>query len=382
MTIYLDHNATTPTHPDVVEAMLPWLHDGYANPSSDHAGGRRARAAIDLAREQVAALVNAVPEAVVFTSGGTESDNLAILGSVGARPDRRHILTSTVEHPAVAEPCRHLEGLGHPMTWLEVGPGGAISADQAEQALSTDTVLISVMLANNETGALQPIRELAAAGKRVGATIHTDAAQAVGKMAVDMEALGVDLLTIAGHKLYAPKGIGALVVRPGTPLQPVLRGAGHEGGLRPGTENVPSIVGLGHACALAARGLHDEAHRQRQLVSRLWDHLHDAIGGLRRTVSAEEALPNTLHVRLPGCIGANVLARTPAVAASTGSACHAGVHAPSPVLLAMGLAPDDALGALRLSVGRSTTSDDVDRAAEALVASFRQEAGSARSQPS
>ena len=370
MSIYLDHNATTPVHPEVLEAMLPWLRHGFANPSSDHADGRRARRAVDQAREQVSGLVNAPEEGVLFTSGGTESNNLAIFGSVAANPERRHLVTSTIEHPAVAEPCRFLESQGHPVTWLDVASDGAVPSTVLADAFRDDTLLATVMLANNETGALQPIAALSDAARAVGAVVHTDAAQAVGKVAVDFEALGVDLLTIAGHKLYAPKGVGALIRRPGTPLRPVTLGAGHEGGLRPGTENVASIVGLGHACELAANHIAAETVRQRQLVEQLWHALRAGIEGLKRTVPSDGALPNTLHVRLPDRVGAHVLARTPAVAASTGSACHAGVHRPSSVLLAMGLEPDDALGALRLSVGHATNEEEIRHAADALVASY------------
>lgn len=365
--IYLDHNATTPVHPVVLDAMLPWLRDGFANPSSDHREGRRARRAIDEARQQVAGLVGAPEGAVLFTSGGTESNNLAIFGSLRARPERRHVVTSTIEHPAVVKPCEYLEAHGHPVTWVPVGANGRVSPEQARQAVRDDTALVTIMLANNETGAIQPIRELAEAAHDAGAVLHTDAAQAVGKTPVAIDPLGADLLTIAGHKLYAPKGIGALVVRPGTPLMPLMLGANHEGGLRPGTENVASIVALGRACALAASDLADEAARQRTLTERLWRALEVGVPGLVRTVPAQDALPNTLHVRLPDVVGAKVLARAPTVAASTGSACHAGVHQPSDVLLAMGIEAEDALGALRLSVGRSTTIDAVDRAAAALL---------------
>ncbi|HHO49780.1 MAG TPA: cysteine desulfurase [Deltaproteobacteria bacterium] len=361
--IYLDHNATTPLLPEVLDAMLPWLRDGFANPSSDHRGGRRARRALDEAREALGALLGAPPASVCFTSGGTESNNLAIFGTLAAIPGRPGVVTSTLEHPAVAEPCRALAGRGHPLTWLPAGSDGRI---QLPDALPADTALATVMLANNETGALQPVEELCGLARQVGALIHTDAAQAVGKVPIQFDALGVDLLTVAGHKLYAPKGIGALVIRPGTPIRSLLLGAGHEGGLRPGTENVASIVALGVAARLAAADLEAEIARQRALSERLWASLQRRIPGLRRTIAPQLALANTLHVRFPGVVGARILARTPQLAASTGSACHAGETHPSAVLLAMGLEPMDALGAVRLSLGRSTTEAQIDRAAEAL----------------
>ncbi len=365
--VYLDHNATTPVHPAVLDAMLPWLRDGFANPSSDHRGGRRARRALDEAREQVASLVGAAPEEVVFTSGGTEADNLATFGVLRASPDRPEVVTTTIEHPAVLEPCRQWEAEGQPVQWVAPQADGRVLASEVVSALSARTSLVTVMLANNETGAVQPVGEIARAAHDRGVIVHSDGAQAVGKMPVDCRALGLDLLTVAGHKLYAPKGIGALIVRGDRPLAPILFGAGHEGGLRPGTENVPSIVALGTACALASADLEAEAARLGTLRERLWAHLEAGIPGLVRTVPAAHALPNTLHVRIPGVVGRLVLARAREVAASTGSACHEGVDRPSPVLLAMGLNPEDALGAIRLSLGRGSTAPAVDEAAAALV---------------
>ncbi len=361
--IYLDHNATTPVDPAVVEAMLPYLTEHWGNPSSDHPWGRAAGEGVQRARVQVAALVAARPEQVVFTSGGTEANNLAIRGIAAAQPGRRHLVISAVEHPATSAPAAHLERQGWRVTRLGVGPGGHI--DPAH--LPSNPTLISVMLANNETGVVQPIAPLAAAAKQRGAWVHTDAAQAVGKIAVDFDALQVDALSIAGHKLYAPKGVGALVLREGTPLQPLVLGASHEGGLRPGTENVASIVGLGTACELARRRLVSEGSRLAGLRDALAERLRHAVPGLVRVAPESDTLPNTLCVLFPGVTGSGVLAATPEVAASTGSACHAGAVTASAVLLAMGIPAEAAKGSVRLSLGHGTSSEDVDEAAAALT---------------
>jgi cysteine desulfurase len=254
--IYLDHNATTPVAPEVLDAMLPYLRDQYGNPSSDHPIGRRAAAAVDQARAQVAALIGAEPGEIVFSSGGTESNNLAIRGTASvAEPTRRRIVTTSVEHPATTAPCQHLETQGWTITRLPSTPTGSIDTANAAAAMGPDVALVTMMLAQNETGAILPVGDVAAHAHRAGAVVHTDAAQAVGKIDVDVNDLDVDLLSIAGHKCYAPKGVGALYRRAGTPLGPVLLGAGQEGGVRPGTENVASIVGLGAACELAGRRL-------------------------------------------------------------------------------------------------------------------------------
>ena len=363
--IYLDHNATTPVHPAVVEAMLPFLRAHWGNPSSSHAAGRAARRGVQRARAQVAALIGTDPEHIVFTSGGTESDNLAVRGVHAARGGR--IVTSPFEHPAVAQPVAYLERHGTPVTRLRADEDGRV---EVPSALPDDTTLLSVILAHNETGVVQPLGELALRARAVEATVHTDAAQAIGKIAVNVDELEVDLLTIAGHKVYAPKGVGALYVRPGTPIEPLVRGANHEHGLRPGTENVPSIVGLGVACQLAADHLAFEQQRMERLREQLWAGLSAGVPGLRRTGRGCATLPNTLHVRFPGVLGEALLARCPHLAASTGSACHSGEHHPSASLLAMGLAPDDALGAVRLSLGSATSEADVRGATEQLLAAW------------
>ena len=371
--IYLDHNATTPLLPEVLEAMLPFLAGPPGNPSSSHAYGKHARLAVDTAREQVAVLIGTSPEEIVFTSGGTEANNLAILGTAAALP-RRRIVTSAVEHPATAEPCAHLARQGWTVVVLPVDAAGVVALDRAPLPLAEDAALLTVILAQNETGTLQPLQRLTAWAHESRAVVHTDAAQAVGKVPVQVDRLGVDLLSIAGHKLYAPKGIGALYVRRGTRLEPVLRGAGQEHGLRPGTENVAAIVGLGAACAVAARDLEAEAARQSRLRDDLWQRLGAAIPGMRRNGHPAEVLPNTLNVSFPGVAGSAVLDAAPGIAAATGSACHEGDPAPSPVLRAMGVDSAIARGAVRLSLGRGTTAAQVEAAAAALLAAYHEAA--------
>lgn len=365
--IYLDHNATTPIRPEVVDAMLPYLREHFGNPSSGHVYGARARTAVEKAREQVAALLGCDADEVVFTSGGTEANNLAIRGVAEARAERVHILTSVIEHPATAQPCDWLESNCRRVTRVGVDADGRVRIDEALAAIDTETALVTMMHANNETGVLQPIQEIARAARARGALIHTDAAQSVGKVPVRVQELGVDLLSLAGHKVYAPKGVGALYVRRGTPLVPLILGARHERGLRPGTENVASIVGLGLACELAVRDLDEESARIKALRDTLWERLAAAIPGLGLNGHRDERLPSTLNVRFPNVLGDAVLAGAPEIAASTGSACHEGYEKASPVILAMGVSPDEALGSVRLTLGRSTTGGDVDSAAESLT---------------
>ena len=370
--IYLDHNATTPVHPEVFDAMAPYLQGGFGNPSSGHVFGIRAKAAVEHARAAVSELLGCAPEEVVFTSSGTESNNLSILGLATAHPERRHVITSVVEHPATRLPCAWLAKKGYDVTWLPVDGVGMVDPAAAAVALREDTLLVTLMLANNETGTLQPVAEIAAAARRIGAMVHTDAAQAVGKIPARVDELGVDLLSVAGHKLYAPKGIGALYIRDGVILSPVLLGGGQERGISPGTENVPHIVGLGRACEIAAADLVNEGRRQRALTDRLWSLLAEAAPGLRRNGPAVDRLPGTLNVSFPGVAGSVILARSEGLAASTGSACHEGQENPSAVLTEMGLSREEALGAVRLSVGRSTTDADIDAAAAMLVRAWRE----------
>lgn len=368
--IYLDHNATTPLLPEVVDAMVPYLREHFGNPSSSHVYGRRAREAVDQARAQVAALIGAAAEEVFFVTHGTEANNLAIRGVLAALPDKRHVVASVIEHPATTEPCRELEKHGGRVTWLPVDSQGRVRVSEAVAALRGDTALVTLMHANNETGVLQPIAEIAHEARARGVLVHTDAAQSVGKLPVSVEGLGVDLLTVVGHKFGAPKGVGALYVRKGTPLRPVLLGAGHERGLRPGTENVASIVGLGVACEVALRSVAGEAARVRALRDELWERLRARVPGLVLNGHPVERLPNTLNVRFPGVSGSALLAATPEVAASTGSACHAGEESASSIITAMGVAPSEALGSVRLSLGRTTTHQDVVAAADALATAW------------
>ncbi len=364
--IYLDHNATTPVAAEVAEAMWPYLTTHFGNPSSDHPFGRAAKAAVDTAREQVAALIGAHPDEIVFTSGGTESNNMAIRGTAATLPPaRRHVVTSTVEHPATVQPVQLLAASGWQVTTVGVDGGGRI--DLGAGVGDTPVGLGTFILAQNEVGTLQPIRELADALHARGAVVHTDAAQAIGKIPIHVNDLGVDLLSIAGHKCYAPKGVGALYVRRGTPISRLLVGAGQEHGVRPGTENVASIVGLGAACALAGVDFATEPERIRGLRDYLWELLSSRIPHAVRLGDPDHALPNTLSVSIPGRRGLDVLAACPDLAASTGSACHTGEVNPSAVLVAMGVPDDVAAGAIRLSLGRHTTTGQIFTAAIALA---------------
>lgn len=370
--IYLDHNATTPLLPEVVDAMIPYLREHFGNPSSGHVYGQRAREAVERARAQVAAALGCDPDEVVFTSGGTESSNLAIRGAVEARPDRAHVVTTVIEHPATLAPCAWLESHGVRISRAGVGGDGRARAGEMIDAIGGGTALVTLMHSNNETGVLQPVEEIARAARERGVVVHTDAAQSVGKVPVDVRAMGVDLVTVAGHKLYAPKGVGALYVRRGTPLVPFARGAGHERGVRPGTENVASIVGLGVACEIARSSLDTHATVMRTLRDGLWERLRAGIPGIALNGHAELRLPNTLNVRAPSVSGNAWLDAAPEVAASTGSACHAGEERASKVILAMGVDAGEALGSVRLTLGRRNSREDIDRAAVALIAAWRE----------
>lgn len=367
--IYLDYNGSTSIDPAVREAMQPFLTDHFGNPSSAHWAALSARDAIERARGQVASLIACDPTEVVFTSGGTEANNMALKGVFFARRGdvaKPHFITSAIEHPAILEPLRFLERLGASVTILPVDRFGQVDPDDVRRAIRASTVLISIMHANNEVGTIEPIADIAAVARDLGVAVHTDAAQTVGKLLVDVDLLGVDLLSIAGHKLYGPKGVGALFVRESIDVVPLLHGAGHEAGRRAGTENVPQIVGFGAACELAQSWVNSGA--TVQLRDELWKSLRERFGErVALNGHPTERLPNTLNVGFRGEVGSELLARMPNVAASTGSACHAGRMQISPVLEAMGVPDDVGLGALRFSLGRHTTRSDIQDLVQALV---------------
>jgi len=366
--IYLDYNATTPTDPRVAEAMRPYLTGFYGNPSSSHRAGREARAAVDRARALVASCLGCRPDEIVFTSGGSESNNMAIRGVVAARGGG-HVITSAVEHPAVLEVVLALEMEGRiSLTVVGVDRQGRVDPEEVAAAIRPDTVLVTLMLANNEVGTLQPVGEVTAVCRDRGVACHTDAAQAVGKIPVDVAELGVDLLSVAGHKLYAPKGIGALFLRRGTAVEPLIRGAGHEMGLRAGTENILEEVGLGVACEIVHDELGDELPRLQALRDRLDQRLRDGCPDLVVHGDPEERLPNTLSGALPGVDASGLLSVLgDEVAASLGAACHADLVKVSHVLHAMGVDTSTARSTIRLSVGRFTTEEEIDEAAARIL---------------
>jgi len=365
--IYLDFNASTPIAPEAVEAMRPFLMDHYGNPSSLHWAGAPAKDAVEKARGQVAGLLGCDPTEIVFTSGGSESNNHAIKGIFFANRDRgEHIVTTAVEHPAILNPCRFLEKMGAKVTVLPVDRHGIVNPGDVRKAVTPKTILITVMHANNEVGTIEPVPGIAAIAREAGIPFHTDAAQSVGKISTDVEELGVDLLSVAGHKVYAPKGIGALYIREGTKIEPFVHGAGHEGGRRAGTENVLLAVALGAACEVARKW--GGMPQLRVLRDRFWEGLKKTFGE-RVTLNGHptERLPNTLNVNFVGRVGAEVLAKLPGVAASTGSACHAGSVTLSPVLAAMGVPPEEGMGAIRFSLGRTTTWKELEAVLQMLV---------------
>jgi cysteine desulfurase len=364
--IYLDYNASTPIAPEVAAVMRDATGRAFGNPSSPHWAGVPARQMVEKARGQVADLLGSAPEEVVFTSGGSEANNFALKGVFFASTNaRRHIVTTRIEHPAIVTPCRFLERLGAKITWLPVDGTGRIDPDDLRRAITADTILVSVMHANNEVGTIQPIEDCAAIAREHGIPFHTDAAQSVGKIPTRVDELGVDLLTIAGHKLYAPKGIGALYVRNGVALEPLIHGADHEGDRRAGTESALLAAALGKACVLAS-ALSD-MERVKALRDRFWAALRDRFGNkIALNGHPEHRLPNTLNVSFIGRIGADILKGLDGVAASTGSACHAGCIELSPVLEAMGVPPEIGMGAVRFSLGRGTTAEEIDTVMEAL----------------
>ena len=361
--IYLDYNATTPIDPRVAEAMLPYVHGLYGNPSSGHSFGLEARKGVDAARGQVAGLLGCQAGDLIFTSGGTEANNHALKGVALAHRNRgNHIITSSIEHPAVTEVCRYLEGQGFRVTYLPVDDSGLVDVGQLESALTAETILVTIMHANNEVGTIQPIAEIAEASHRRGALVHTDCAQSVGKIPVKVGDLGVDLLSVAGHKLYAPKGIGALYIKPGVQLEKFMHGASHEQNRRAGTENVIEMVGLGTACQLIEENLSDYAGHMRKMRDSLEQGLLATGADLRINGHPEWRLPNTSSVSFRGVEADRILASLPTVAASAGAACHSDQVEVSHVLAAMGVPTEYAMGTLRFSVGRFTTGDEIERA--------------------
>ena len=364
--IYLDFNASTPIAPEVAEAMRPFLSEHFGNPSSQHWAGIPAKEAVGHARQQVAELLQCSPGEIVFTSGGSESNNHAIKGVFFAlREKGTHVITTQIEHPAVINPCRFLEKLGAEVTYVGVDGYGMVDPKEIEKAITPGTILITVMHANNEVGTIQPIEEISKIARERGIVFHTDAAQSVGKIVTEVDHLGIDLLSIAGHKVYAPKGIGALYIRKGTPIEPLIHGAGHESGRRAGTENVLLIVGLGKACEIAKEYVSND--RMRSMRDRFWKLLQDNFGE-KAVLNGHplHRLPNTLNVSFVGKAGGEILSRLDGVAASTGAACHSGSVELSPVLKAMGISPEVGMGAIRFSLGRTTTVQELERVVDLL----------------
>ncbi|WP_372949402.1 cysteine desulfurase family protein [Mariniphaga sp.] len=367
--IYLDYNATTPVAPEVAEEMWPYIQNHFGNPSSNSGIGRHNKEAIEKARMQVANLIGAFPGEIIFTSGGTESNNHAIRGAVFVNLEKgKHIITSQVEHPAVTEVCNYLENQGCEITWLPVDAFGKVNPADVEKAIRPDTVLITIMHANNEVGTIQPVKEIGEIAKKHGVLFHTDAAQSVGKIETDVNEMGVDLLSIAGHKLYAPKGIGALYIRNGMKLENLIFGAGQERGLRPGTENVPYIVALGKACELAGENLDTNNRHLFETRQRLLDGLKEKCRTtIQLNADLNNCLPNTLSIAFEK-VDAHTLASlvSKKVLFSTGSACHANSVEISPVLKAMQVNPLTAAGTVRISTGKYTTKDEIDQAVEII----------------
>ncbi len=371
--VYLDFNATTPLDPAVIEAMKEFISPEFGNPSSTHFYGIAPRRAVEKARGQVAALLNCSPPEIVFTGCATESNNLAIKGIAAAQKHRgNHIVTTRIEHPAVLEVCAHLERNGFVVTCLPVDAHGLVDVRAVEQSVHDRTILISVMHANNEVGTVQPVEEIAEIARSRGIALHTDAAQTPGKMSVDVQALGVDLLTIAGHKLYAPKGVGALYLREGIGVEPLLYGAGQERGIRPGTENVIAIVGLGMACELAAQNREQDALHMKTMRDLLHSGIAESVRDVRLNGHPEKRLPNTLSLSFKGIEAGMLLEEIGLdVAASAGAACHSGEVMISHVLAAMGVPEEWAKGTLRLSTGRTTTREDILTAVRAIADAVR-----------
>lgn len=375
-TIYLDNNATTPLDPRVLDAMLPYLREHFGNAAStDHHPGRLAAEAVERARQQVAGLVGATAQDIIWTSGATESCNLAIKGVARHYRERgRHVVTQTTEHPAVLDTCRHLEREGFRVTYLPVDRHGVIDVNQLRDALTDDTVLVSIMAANNETGTLQPIAQIGSLCKERGVLFHTDAAQAVGRIPFDVVDMGVDLAGASGHKIYGPKGVGMLYIRRDSPTvrcDPILHGGGHEGGIRSGTLNVPGIVGFGAAAELCRNEFADDARRLTELRDRLWDGLRSELDDIVLNGHPEQRLCNTVNISFADTESESVIAKLNDLAVSSGSACTTADPGPSHVLRAMGIPDDLIYGSIRFSLGRGNTATEVDSAVRKVAAAVR-----------
>ena len=366
--IYLDHNATTPIAPEVADVMLPYIKEYFGNPSSSHWYGKQTKKAIETARKEVANLLSCQTNEIIFTSGGSESNNLALKGVTEFfKPEGNHIITSQVEHPAIINVCNYLEKHGVQVTYVPVDKFGMVDVQEIEKAILPTTMLISIMHANNEVGTIQPIADISLLAKKNNILFHTDAAQSAGKIPTVIEELGVDLLSIAGHKLYAPKGVGALYIRQGLKIEPLIHGADHEQGRRAGTENVLEIVGLGKACSLAKQTLQQNHEHNKKLRDQLWDGLKNKLPHIRLNGHPEIRLPNTLSVSFPGIDANTLLNELPEVAASPGAACHFDVAEPSVVLKAMNVPLNYALGTIRFSTGRINDEQQIDEAIKYIV---------------
>lgn len=361
--IYLDYAATTPVHPEVLKAMLPYFGDVFGNPSAIYSCGQEVRGAVEEARGKVADLINARSEEIIFTSGGTEADNLALIGIAYANEAKgNHIITAVVEHHAILETCRFLEKRGFKVSYLPVDEQGLVSPDELKRAITPKTVLISVALANNEIGTIQPLAELAAIAREAGVYLHTDAVQAVGRIPVDVSKLKVDLMSISAHKLYGPKGVGALYIRKGTKIAPIMHGGGQERGRRSGTENTTAIIGFGRAAEIAGRDMAAEARRLKQLRDRLIKGILEGIDSSRLNGHPQKRLPNNVNISFDFVEGESIVLNLDlkGICASTGSACSSSSLEPSHVLLALGIPPQQAYGSLRFTLGRWTTDEEVD----------------------
>ncbi|WP_096200554.1 cysteine desulfurase family protein [Bacillus sp. FJAT-45350] len=366
--IYLDYNASTPIAPEVREVMLPYLENYYGNPSAMHFQGMQAKKAVEEARKQIASLINCQSKEIIFTSGGSESNNHVLKGVFSSFKEKgNHIITTTIEHPAIINPCNYLEQQGAKVTYIGVDEYGRVNPEDIKKAITKDTILISVMHSNNEVGTIQPIKEIGELAKAENILFHTDASQSIGKVLIDVNELHIDFLTIAGHKLYAPKGIGALYIRDGIEIESFMHGAGHESGKRAGTENVVFDVGLGKACEIAKKDI-----SKNEQVKELRDYFCEQLKShFQESISLnghpEYRLPNTLNINFKNQVGQDILSALPQLAASTGSACHSGEVTLSPVLKAMGVTEEDGKGAIRFSLGKYTTKEEIDHAIKLLI---------------